>query len=169
MTKQKAVTMVLSLILAVTVLAGAAGPAMAQTYMDDTTIEQGRQGVHLPGGFSSDVVHITRVPRGDAGWTPFRLVRDPIELHFTTAEGRNNNTPFVMTYVYFVVNNAQMRQYENGELNVYYLDVRDNTWRQCANTFIVADKNEDPENNRQGGRIACLATQYTLFGLGSPR
>jgi hypothetical protein len=151
-----------------------ATPSAPSTSNAQTAIEFGRQGVFIPAGFSSNNVTVEKVERSDlSAFTPVKFIRPLLRLKFTTDAGSTNNTPFVLTNVFYNLVSFERAAWDRGELSIYYRDVNDSTWKKC-NTFLVDDspvatsEDETPGvRGSSGGRVACAVPQFTLVGLGS--
>ena len=136
--------------------------ALAVAYITSTNYEIGRQGIYIPNGFDPNYVKLTTVNAGNAGYAPVKFSRSVLRLHFISSSGNTINTPYIMTYVYFTLKPWERKEYDKGTAGIYYLDLTDNNWKQCPSVIITG-------KNLPNGRIACLATQYTLFGVGYNR
>jgi hypothetical protein len=81
--------------------------------------------------------------------------------------------PLSMTYVYFNVYNSQRNDWDQGNLHIYYYDQSSKSWARCPAAFFVnlnvAGEDDDESDNRGGGRIACVAPQFTYYALGMPK
>jgi hypothetical protein len=152
---------VISILLALAVVVGTFSSATA-AYITSTNYEIGRQGIYIPGGFDPNHVKLTTVSAGNVGYAPVKFSRSVLRLRYISSDGTTNNTPFIMTYVYFTLKPWERKEYDKGTGGIYYLDLSTNTWKQCP-SFIITGK------NLPNGRIACLASQYTLFGFGYNR
>jgi hypothetical protein len=152
---------VISILLALAVIVGTFSTATA-AYITTTNYEIGRQGIYIPGGFDPNNVKLTTINAGNAGYAPVKFSRSVLRLRYISSTGNTIDTPFIMTYVYFTLKPWERKAYDNGTAGIYYLDLSTNSWKQCP-SFIITGK------NLPNGRIACLATQYTLFGFGYNR
>ncbi len=161
MSKKFRLFSVISVLLVLAVIAGVFSTANA-AYITSTNYEIGRQGIYIPGGFNPLNVKLTTINAGNAGYAPVKFSRSVLRLRYVSSTGNTIDTPYIMTYVYFTLKPWERKAYDNGTAGVYYLDLTDNNWKQCP-TFIITGK------NLPNGRIACLATQYTLFGFGYKR
>lgn len=156
-TKMRLFSMI-SILLVLAVVVGTFSNATA-AYITSTNYEIGRQGIYIPGGFNPNNVKLSTISSGNVGYAPVKFSRSVLSLRFIADDGTTNNTPFIMTYVYFTLKPWERKAYDKGEAGIYYLDLTDNNWKQCP-SFIITGK------NLPNGRISCLATQYTWFGFG---
>ena len=161
MSKKVRLFSVISVLLVLAVIAGVFSTANA-AYITSTNYEIGRQGIYIPGGFNPLNVKLTTINAGNAGYAPVKFSRSVLRLRYVSSTGNTINTPYIMTYVYFTLKPWERKAYDNGTAGIYYLDLTDNNWKQCP-SFIITGK------NLPHGRIACLASQYTLFGFGYKR
>jgi hypothetical protein len=161
MSKKFRLFSVISVLLVLAVIAGVFSTANA-AYITSTNYEIGRQGIYIPGGFNPLNVKLTTINAGNAGYAPVKFSRSVLRLRYVSSTGNTIDTPYIMTYVYFTLKPWERKAYDNGTAGIYYLDLTDNNWKQCP-SFIITGK------NLPNGRIACLATQYTLFGFGYKR
>ncbi len=152
---------VISILLALAVVVGTFSSATA-AYITSTNYEIGRQGIYIPGGFDPNNVKLTTVSKGNVGYAPVKFSRSVLRLRYISSDGTTNNTPFIMTYVYFTLKPWERKEYDKGTAGIYYLDLTTNAWKQCP-SFIITGK------NLPNGRVACLASQYTWFGFGYNR
>lgn len=150
---------VVSILLALAVVVGTFSSATA-AYITTTNYEIGRQGIYIPGGFDPNHVKLSKT--GGVGYAPVTFRRGVLHLRYISSDGTTNNTPFIMTYVYFTLNARERKAYDKGTAGIYYLDLTDHNWKVCP-SFMITGK------NLPDGRVACLATQYTYFGFGIER
>lgn len=180
MYKRKKANVVVSVLLAFVMIAGSFQIAIAQR-VDDNHIEHGRQGIFIPGGFVEGFVRVEKIHPNNAPWAPVRFVRplmhvttNPAALQGDQTAGQSRSIiPTFMTYVFYNISTAERRQWDQGRLNIYYLDRTTDSWQRC-NTFLVASKNVPEDNNStdnrtQGGRLACVAPQLSTYGLAVAR
>ena len=156
MRKKRILTIVVTLILALAVFAGTWQGSSA-AFVTSNTYQIGNLGIYIPNGFNPDNVYIKRVSKSSVGGAPGKFSRALMELYFVSDSGSRNYTPYVLTYVYFNLNSIERHAWEKGNLGIYYKDVSTGNWKSCY-TFY------NP-NILDNGRVSCLASQYTTYGL----
>ncbi len=161
MSKKIRLFSVISVLLVLAIIAGVFSTANA-AYITSTNYEIGRQGIYIPGGFNPLNVKLSTISAGNAGYAPVKFSRSVLRLRYISSDGTTNNTPYIMTYVYFTLKSWERKAYDKGTAGIYYLDLATHTWKEYP-SFMITSK------NLPNGRIACLATQYTMFGFGIER
>lgn len=159
MTRKKVSNLALAIVLALTMVAGVWQSGWAAANITSNSYFLGNQGIYIPGGLDPETVWLTRVTPLELAGAPVKFTHPAIELHFKGADGKDNHFPYVLTYVIFNLNNKERMLWENGDLHIYYRDVIGKTWKVCTSeTFF-------PNISAPEGRLACLAPQYTTFGI----
>jgi hypothetical protein len=161
--RKPVVVMAVLAVVALAVLVGVWRSASA-AYITSQSIVYGNQGIFIPGGFSSENVSLDRIaPREFRGAT-LVFKRPLLDLEFRNSGGGRVNIPFAMTYVFFVLSPGENRQFEKGQLGIYYKDLTTGFWRSCYTAAVASGTAEEPTTT-----LACVAPQATIFGLGKPR
>jgi len=156
MRKKRLFTIAVTLLLVFVVFAGTWQGSSA-AFITSNTYQIGNLGIYIPNGFNPDNIYIKKVSKSSLGGVPGKFSRALMELYFVSDSGSRNYTPFVLTYVYFNLNSIERHAWEKGNLGIYYKDVNSGAWKSCY-TFY------NP-NILDNGRVSCLASQYTTFGL----
>jgi hypothetical protein len=157
MKRLRGIHIAVAALLVVALLLGTWQSISAQFITNDTWAI-GRQGIFVPGGFSQDNVELTRVHQSEVRGGPVIFKRPLLRLQYFNNEGSSLGIPFALTYVFYNLHGFEVRDWERGNLGIWYLDTTTSTWRSC-NAFQTKLQNGD-------ARIACVAPQSTLFGLG---
>jgi hypothetical protein len=155
MSKKAAIFLTLSALILV-VLAGAWRSASAAVTTDNS-IAFGKQGIFIPAGFSPENVSLKREFRG----APVVFKRPLLDLAYHSDAGSRVNTPFTMTYVWYTLSKSETKQWEAGNLSIYYKELISKAWRPCPTVAVNSGSEEGSTTT-----VSCVATQGTVYGLG---
>ena len=159
--KRKTVFHIMTPVLLVLALVLGTWRSTAAAIITNDTHSIGRQGIFVPGGFSPDNIQLTRLSQNEFRGGPVVFTRPMLRVRYINNAGREVGFPFALTYVFYNLHGFEQREWEEGELGIWYRDNATNQWRSC-NAFQTKLANGD-------ARIACVATQGTVFGLGRAR
>lgn len=159
MSKKAAIFLTLSA-LVLAVLAGVWRSASAAT-ITENSIAFGKQGIFIPAGFSPENVSLKRIHPREFRGTPVIFKRPLLDLAFHSNAGSRVNTPFTMTYVYYALSRGETKQWEAGNLSIYYKELISKTWRRCNTVPVSGGSGEGATTT-----LSCVATQGTIYGLG---
>ena len=151
---------VIIVILAMSIIAASSGVKLRRVkFGQDADIAMGKAGIRFGGSQYTGTVQLKRVnvTNSLAKDTPSFLAKW-IDLRLTKDNDERVNQIVGAVYVYFKVRRAEARQFENGELTIYFFDTWTSTWEKCS-TFAVRDKN-------QVTRLGCRMRVFGLYGLG---
>lgn len=160
----------MALVLALSTLAGSFGAAFAST---PTNVREfkvtsgkpvdvffGRNGVSSPSSVFSGNLVLTR--------EAFDLAHNPKQglafLHWMDVRLYDLNDKEIkqsrgFMYLYFNLNSAERKAYDNGDLKIYFWDSTKDEWSEAL-TILVHD------DSSTYGRIATVINQFGLYGLG---
>ena len=155
---QKASMLTIALLLAITLLAGAGGVAVADT-ITETSADFDGQGVLIPAGLDPERLKVTELSPKEVSGTPFKSVSPILDIEFTL-DGVKLTSPPTLTYVYFNMNHTERQAWDEGQADIFYRDRNTGGWISCGTTFLVGGA------NLPDGRLACVVPQFTQFGLG---
>jgi hypothetical protein len=139
---------------------GAWHSASAAT-VSDTNIAYGKQGIFIPGGFSTENVSLEKIGPREFRGRSVAFKRPLMNLEFRDNSGRKVSIPFAMTYVYYELSRSEAKQWDKGNLSIYYRDVTTGVWSKCNTVAVQGASGEEITTT-----LACVAPQATLFGLG---
>lgn len=151
---------VLSLILAMSVIAASSGVKLRRVkFGQDADYTMGRAGIRFSASQYTGTVQLKRmnITNSLADDTP-SFITKWIDLRLTKDNDERVTQVVGAVYVYFNVRRSEARQFDNGELTIYLFDTWKQTWEKCP-TFAVRDKN-------QVTRLACRMRVFGLYGLG---
>lgn len=150
--------LIVLVILALSMLTATWGTALAVSYTE-TSADFGGQGIVMPAGLSQDSLQIELRKPTSISNAKFRF-RGPLMDVGYSVDGQELVSPPSLMYIYFNMNTAERAAWDRGTANIYFLDRSTNAWKNCGTTFVVQP------DNPQTGRLACVAPQLTLYGLG---
>ena len=81
-----------------------------------------------------------------------------IEFHVFTPWGEPAPDFLGLNYVYFDLTKRERLAWEDGLLNIYYYDRYQYEWLPCPTKYVA-------DENPPHGRLACVMTDFGLFGL----
>lgn len=163
MIRHKKFSLALAILLALAMVVGVFQSSLAAANITSNSYFLGNQGIYVPGGLDRDVIKLSRPRSTELAGAPVRFTHPTIKLHFKGESGQGIHFPWVLTYVIFNLNAKERRLWESGDLHIYYKDVRDNSWNICSSETFY------PKINAPNGRLACLAPQYSIYGVGTAR
>ncbi len=131
-------------------------------FVDEKSIFYGKQGIFIPGGYSKENVSLNKVSQNEPTGAAVKFNRPLLELEFRNNDGSKVNIPFAMTYVIYTLSRSEIKQWENGELSIYYRDISSHAWQSCPTTAVNGTLNGEASTS-----LFCVAPQATLFGLGA--
>lgn len=150
--------LIASLGIAILLLASTAGLAFADT-LTETSLDLNGQGVLVPGGYNAEALSVTKLDPYAYSDSQVRFMGQLLDVQFL-ADGARLAFPTALTYVYFNMNQTERVAWDAGQAGIYFQDPAGGSWLACSSTFLVAGANP-PE-----GRLACIATQSGVYGLG---
>jgi len=128
------------------------------TYQQAEEVFLGKGGVFMPSSNYTAVATINR-------WNPYGLDRGGLRFVERWIEFRiydSNSDPFTrlwgVNYVYFTLNNSQLRLWNADDLSIYYYNENTLTWVECP-TWLVGHK------NAPNGRLTCIMPNFGYYGL----
>lgn len=163
MKKKSVIFLACSALLVLSILAGSWYSASA-AFITDKGIFYGRQGIFVPGGLSTDFIKLSRISPSRYRGAPVAFNRPLMNLEFINSSGSHVSIPFAMTYVIYTISKAEMKQWDKGELSLYYKDVTTQAWKKCFTFAVSGTMNGEGTTN-----LTCVAPQATVFGLGRTR
>jgi hypothetical protein len=131
-----------------------------------TEIGSGNQGAFVPVAVDPALFHAYNIHRDQLGWVRGDVIRRAVLLEATDANGNVLDNPNIRTYVYYKLNNSDVRAWNNGELSIVWRPTDSQTWQTC-NAIPV-----DFQTNQQVGveeiqvgqpRLACLTSTYNAY------
>ena len=162
MKKKPAIIIAVSALLLLAILAVAWGSASA-AYVNDKSMVFGKQGIFVPAGLDRDNYSLTRISPSQyrGAVIDFKRPLMALEIH---SGGHQINVPYAMTYVFYTLGQSEVRQWNKGELSLYYKDLTTGIWTTCPTVAVASSANDTVTST-----LACVAPQATLFGLGKHR
>ena len=133
-----------------------------------TEIGSGNQGAFIPAAVDRALFHAYNIHRNQLGWVRGggEVIRRAVLLEATDAAGNVVDNPNIRTYVYFKLNNRDLRSWNNGELNIMWRPTDSQTWQTC-NAFAVdmpTTQQVGTEATQTGQpRLACLTSTYNAY------
>lgn len=120
----------------------------------------GNAGIFMPASNYLGTVELRRMTEDFSAPTrDFRFAQRLLEFTIADNTGRDFNQVFGINYIYFNLNRQQRLAWEDGELSILHYDNREGKWDECLATHLVTTKNEP------NGRLACIPTQFGVYGL----
>jgi hypothetical protein len=129
--------------------------------ISENHIAFGKQGIFVPGGFSPENVSLDRIHPREFRGRSVSFKRPLMDLAFRDNDGRQVSIPFAMTYIYYELSRSEKKQWDKGNLSIYYQDVTTGVWTKCNSVPVNSGSGEEVSTT-----LACVAPQATLFGLG---
>jgi hypothetical protein len=135
-----------------------------------TVIGSGNQGAFIPAGVDPNLFHAHNIHRSQIGWVRGEVIRRAVLLEAHELSGNVIDNPNVRTYVFFKLNNSDLRAWNNGELSIVWRPKDTKTWQTC-NAFGV-DTQASQQTTAQAGtesiqvsqpRLACLTSTYNAY------
>jgi hypothetical protein len=151
----------LSIMLVIMVLGLLLAPleaASAATFTE-TSADFGGQGLVMPAGLDPANLEVTKVGPMDVADAHVKFMGPVLDIQYI-ANGQELASPAALTYVYFNMNSTERIAWDRGTADIYYRDHTSGSWFRCGTTFLVEGANPPY------GRLACIAPQFTLFGVG---
>ena len=152
----KKYVLIFSVFVALALVVGSSGSALAATFTTDTTYCVGNECSFTPAG--GDVTTLVgndiTISRVSASY-PF-FAQSPLMLNW------NGDGFMPMTYVFFELQGWEWRAYENGSLDILVQNPNSGLWEVCPSFGVLNASGE------LGGRIACVAPYpNTIYGKGT--
>lgn len=156
----KILSTVLILLLAIAVIAAGNRTRSKMIKFGQTIdISLGRAGISFTDSQYNGVVTLKRSDRGNApGEDRPAFVQDTLDVRLYNQDDVRITHLVGAVYVYFKVKPASVRQWDNGELAVYYFDPWTQAWTEC-DTMAIRDRGKIT-------RLACRIRVFGLYGLG---
>lgn len=162
MKKKPATIIAVSALLLLAILAVAWGSASA-AYVNDKSMVFGNQGIFVPAGLDQDNYSLTRISPSQYRGASIDFKRPLMDLEIHS-QGHQINIPYSMTYVFYSLHQSEVKQWDKGELSLYYKDLTTGIWTTCPTVAVASSANKQSTYT-----LACVAPQATLFGLGKRR
>jgi len=151
---------VFSIAMALSLIAASVLPATGFRIKKGETasFNQGRAGVSFT---NSQFTGIVRLSRPDD--SRIKAVNHPdfrgslLEVRFNKSGGEKVRYVVGAVYVYFLLRQADLRDWEHGELALYRYDSWGNQWKECP-AFLVTNHGSRP-------RLACRIHTFSVYGL----
>jgi hypothetical protein len=130
-----------------------------------TEIGSGNQGAYIPAAVDPALFHAFNIHRNQLGWLRGEVIRRAVLLEANDASGNIIDNPNVRTYVYFKLNNRDLRAWNNGELNIMWRPVDSQTWQTCSAFGVDIQTPQAGTGDTQTGqpRLACLTSTYNAY------
>ena len=158
-TRKLAITIV-AIILALSIIAASALPAIVDTVKKgkDAVFYSGRAGLSFTESRYNGVVKLGRPDDSGVGATNHpKFIYSLLSASLTLQNGDRVKFPIGPVYVFFIVRPSEIRAWERGEVELYYFDSWHKEWTPCG-SFLVKNGGEKP-------RIACRVRVFGLYGL----
>ncbi len=160
MQTRKFVVTITVIILAFSIIAASALPAVVNTVKkgEDAVFFSGRAGLSFTESRYNGVVRLGRPDDTGVGATNRKKFLHSL-LSTSLTLTNDERVKFVIgpVYVFFIVRPSEMRAWERGEIDMYYFDSWHKEWKPCG-SFLVKNGGEKP-------RIACRVRVFGLYGL----
>jgi hypothetical protein len=147
-------------VIALSLIAASVLPATGFRIKEGETasFNQGRAGVTFTDSRFSGIVRLARPDD-----SRIKAVNHPdfkyslLEVRFNTSDGAKVRYVVGAVYVYFLLKQSDLRDWEHGELALYMYDSWGNQWKECP-AFLVTNHGSRP-------RLACRIRTFSVYGL----
>jgi hypothetical protein len=120
----------------------------------------GNAGIFMPSSNYLGTVELRRMTEHQSTrGLDFVFVQRLLEFTIADNTGRDFNQVFGINYIYFNLDRQQRLAWEDGALSIMHYDDDEGKWVECLATHLVTTKNEPH------GRLACVPTQFGVYGL----
>jgi hypothetical protein len=146
-----------ALVAAFALVAFTAQAVFAVSYTDTSADFSGR-GVVMPSGLDPDGLEVELLSPSTVEGAPHFFTDAIMDISYSIGEDELA-TPLSLTYVYYNLDVVERDGWEEGRTSLYYEDRATGQWVKCASFFVSGGSSGN-------GRLACLAPQFTMFGIG---
>ena len=158
-----------ALAIAIGALAGSRASGLAKSEPDSATFwltyEQpaevylGKGGVFMVKSYYNGSAVISRIePDKTHADEDLRFIERWIEFHVFDTQGATAASFLGLNYVYFDLTKRERLAWEDGQLSIYYYDRYKFDWVECPTKYVA-------DENPPHGRLACVMTDFGLYGL----
>lgn len=162
-----------SFALALGTLGFTSGSAFAKTTNTSNTMQtnitagqtvdfaNGREGIYIPKADFNGELEVTKMAASQVSHEKGLRIEQPL-IQYQVNNANNVQDTYLpgRTYIYFDLTNSQLKAWQNGDLSIYSYNSSAKTWTPLS-TFEIN------RGNTSGERIAAVATQYGIYGLGA--
>jgi LysM repeat protein len=121
---------------------------------------QGEAGINMPSSSYTGTLELARLsPREAESVKDLRFTQRLLQVNLTDPESRTFPAIFGINYVYFNLDSATRRAYDQGNADIYYFNSNLEQWERCQVPVLITTTNEP------NGRLACVMTFEQGFGL----
>lgn len=151
----KTIYTAIMLLLAISLIsAGVASKTQRVKFGEDASFHSGRAGVVFSRSQYDGFVSLKRTGSHLPGENKPLFVEKALDVRLTDLNDERVTHVTGAVYVYFQVRRAQVKQFENGQLSIYFYDTWPQKWVRC-DTFAVYN----------GDGVTSLACRISVFGL----
>jgi hypothetical protein len=131
-----------------------------------TDIGSGNQGAFIPAAVDPALFHAINIHRNELGWLRGEVIRRAVLLEATDVNGNVIANPNIRTYVFFKLNNSDVRAWNAGELSIMSRPTNSRTWQTCSAIPVGIQTTpqvaaEDTQTSQP--RLACLTSQWNTY------
>lgn len=131
------------------------------TFQRRLDLSHGNGGIFLPSSNYTGFAALSRIPFEELPESRrLEFVQEGLQFNFFDDQGKAFPRAFGMIYVYFNLTGDTRAAWNSGDLGIYRYNTSRNTWVSCDfGPYLIQT------TNRPNGRLACVVTDFGLYGL----
>ena len=161
MTLKKSILTAVVLILAISLIAASLHATYPLSKGENATFYSGRAGVSfVKSQFSGSVSVVRKDSSKNLVEDEPEFIQRHLDVRVKDRQGNRITHVLGSVYVYFMVRDKDLRDWDTGNLAIYFYDTWKGEWTECS-TFLVS-------RGSSGQSLACRIRVFGLYGLGKP-